>query len=208
MKDLVVLVPDKNTEAALHGLFSRPKAIGIRSISVDIYCHPQRDSGCYLKGVEFLSPYALLYSHGLMVFDFEGSGAEKQIPNEVEKSIENRLYESGWDDRATAIVIRPELENWVWSNSPHVIVELGWNRQNLSLRDWLKDKGFHEGNNGKPLRPKEAMEAVLWETRKPRSSSIYKELATKVSFGRCSDISFLKLKTTLQKWFPLKRMNG
>jgi len=204
MKDLLILVPDKNTEAVLYGLLSRPQAIGIRPVSADISCHPQKDPGCYLNGIEFLSTFTQNYHYSLLIFDFEGSGAEKQIPDEVEKSLENRLYESGWDNRAAVIVIRPELENWVWSNSPHVITELGWNRQNLPLRDWLKNNGFPEGGDGKPLRPKEAMEAVLWEVRKPRSSAIYKELATKVSFGRCSDISFLKLKTTLLKWFSLR----
>jgi hypothetical protein len=201
MKDLLVLVPDKNTEATVQGLLSCPQKMRIRPLITDIFRHPQLDSGCYLNGVEFLSAFAQQYQYGLLIFDFEGSGAEKQAIDEVEKKLEKQLCQSGWDDRVAVIIIRPELENWVWSDSPHVDNELGWAGKNPSLRKWLEEKGFLVENSIKPTRPKEAMEAALWAVRKARSSSIYKELATKVSFNRCTDTAFLKLKTTLQNWF-------
>ncbi len=52
------------------------------------------------------------------------------------------------------------------------------------------------------LTPKGSMEAVLRAVRRPRSSSIYNELAAQVSLRRCVDPAFNKLKTTLQDWFP------
>jgi hypothetical protein len=201
MKDLLVLVPDKNTEAALNGLFSRPQAMGLRSISTDIFRHPQKDPGCHFNGIGFISTFINDYRYGLLVFDFEGSGAENQDADEVEGTLEKKLYDCGWADRAAVIIIRPELESWVWSNSPHVVDELGWTGRKPSLQNWLKEKNFLEENNIKPKRPKEAMEAALREARKARSSSIYRELATKVSFNRCTDVSFVKLKNTLKKWF-------
>lgn len=56
IKDLVVLVADKNTEYTLKGLFTRNQSIGIRDISqsTDVFVHFQRDPGCYNQGIDFL----------------------------------------------------------------------------------------------------------------------------------------------------------
>ena len=57
-KDLVVLAADSNIEQALIGLFTRPEALGIRPIDVNISVHPQHDPGCATRGVEFLSNFS------------------------------------------------------------------------------------------------------------------------------------------------------
>ena len=183
IKDLIILVPDNNTQAALEGLFSRPEALGIRSVEFDIFRHPQHDPGCYLSGVAFLSSLAESYRHALLIFDFEGSGAEGRSADEIEEELGRSLELSEWGVRASVIVIRPELENWVWSDSPHVETGLGWTDPSLSLRQWLASKNYLRENDVKPARPKEAMEAALRKSKKPRSSSIYKYLA---KIGRAS----------------------
>lgn len=66
---------------------------------------------------------------------------------------------------------------------------------------WLESLGFWRASTPKPSRPKEAMEAVLRRNRKPRSSSIYRGLAEKVSFQRCTDRAFVKLADCLRRWF-------
>lgn len=38
--------------------------------------------------------------------------------------------------------------------------------------------------------------------RKPRSSSMYRELAARVSFAACEDRAFRKPKALLAQWFP------
>lgn len=53
----------------------------------------------------------------------------------------------------------------------------------------------------KPTHPKAAVEEALWISRRPRSSAIYQQLAQKVSFDRCVDASFLKLRQILSRWF-------
>jgi hypothetical protein len=45
------------------------------------------------------------------------------------------------------------------------------------------------------------MEKALRVARKPRSSLLYRELAENVNMERCLDPAFLKLRTTLRKWF-------
>jgi len=97
-------------------------------------------------------------------------------------------------------MIEPELEAWVWSDSPQVDEALGWSGQNL--RQWLKDKGYVQRGGQKPLRPKETMDVALRIARQPRSSSIYKTLGQRVSFTSCADPAFRLLLKTLRQWFP------
>jgi hypothetical protein len=55
MKDLALLVADKNMDFALRGILSRPKALGIRSVSYEIRQHVNRDGGVRTTGPETLA---------------------------------------------------------------------------------------------------------------------------------------------------------
>jgi hypothetical protein len=175
MNDLVVLVPDKNMEAAIKGILGRHDALAIRSPKTDVLVHPARDPGCFKDGHELLRPSSKRYAHGLILLDRDGCGHESLAREQLETDIEARLRDSGWEDRAAAIVLDPELEIWVWSESPHVVKILGWEAESASLRRWLTDQRFLRPDQPKPDRPKEAMEKILRIKHKPRSSSIYSE---------------------------------
>ncbi|MFH1266471.1 MAG: hypothetical protein ABIK89_12150 [Planctomycetota bacterium] len=189
-------------KAALSGILNRPMALGIRQVMLEVLVHPQKDPGVLLFAHDFLRPFAGKFEHAMVVFDREGCGREVEGRETLEADVEQRLATSGWADRARAIVIDPELENWVWSDSPEVDKALGWAGRSPALRPWLTEKGFFQKIESKPDRPKEAVEAALREVRVPRSSAIYRELAESVSFRRCSDPAFDKLTATLQRWFP------
>jgi hypothetical protein len=45
MKDLILVVADKNMHFALRGALNRPEALGIRPITVEFFVHPGRDGG-------------------------------------------------------------------------------------------------------------------------------------------------------------------
>ena len=199
--DLIVLTADANMETAVRGLLQQPKKLGIRQVRADIRRHPNRDPGCRLEGVAFLSPFQTQYSHAILMFDHEGCGAEAMAAVDLETQLAQDLANAGWGDRAQAIVLVPELEIWVWSDSPHVDDLLGWKDREPNLRRWLINEHFLAEGQIKPSRPKEAMEAALQIVRKPRSSARYEALAAKVSFERCTDSAFVKLRTTLQNWF-------
>ncbi len=202
IKDLVVLAADNKIEAAMKGILSRHHALEVRSLSVDYYSHPEHDPGCFQKGPEFLKFATRQAHHAIVVMDYEGSGQEHLMSRtEMETDLEQRLHKEGWCDRAAAIVIAPELENWIWSDSPHVDFVTGWAGRSPSLRTWLLEQGWLQSMGSKPARPKEAMMAALKSAGKSASSSRYKELAQVVSFERCVDDSFLKLKTVLRRWF-------
>jgi hypothetical protein len=83
--------------------------------------------------------------------------------------------------------------------------ELGWRGRKPPLRQWLTAQGYLQEKEVKPQRPKEAMEKALRLAGKKRSSAIYARLARKVSLSRCVDPAFVKLRETLQSWFPEKR---
>jgi len=199
--DLLCLVADRNAEAALQGVLSRCESLQIRALTSTIRTHPERDPGCYLRGHEFLRFHGKGFLHALVMFDREGCGNEAQSREELEREVEDRLQSDGWGDRARAVVIDPELEAWVWSDSPQVEEALGWVGRARTLRSWLIERGLLAEAATKPLRPKEAVEEALRLVRKPRSSAIYRELAEGVSLWRCRDRAFAKLRLTLQGWF-------
>jgi hypothetical protein len=200
--DLVVLVADTNMEQTFKGLLARHRSLGIRAITYNIYKHPRHDPGCRNEGHDFLRIFAGQYDYALVLFDHEGCGKEDEPPDDLEKDLEKRLASNGWHNRSKVIILRPELEIWVWSDSPRVDECLGWAGRRPSLRAWLHDEGLWEPDVVKPDDPKLAVEKALREVRLPRSSSIYRQLAERVPLERCTDASFRKLRETLQQWFP------
>lgn len=203
-KDLVVLTADKNAQFAFKGLLTRHRALGVRAIEADLYVHPERDPGVRTRAHDFLRPFASSHAHALAMLDLEGSGRDATSREDLEAEIESRLNRSGWSGRAAAIVVAPELDVWVWSDSPHVEDLLGWKGRTPRLRDWLLQRDWLVTPSLKPERSKEALEAVLLEVRKPRSSAVHQALAEKVSLGHCSDPAFRRLRATLQQWFGAK----
>ena len=199
--DLVVLVADKNMEASVRGLLSRRQALGLRQIRYEVYVHVGRDPGCFLSGHDFLRPMAGRTAHALVLFDRIGSGREQNTRESLEDLVTGRLASSGWDDRAAAIVIDPELEVWVWSDSPHVGRVLGWREAHPDVQTWLREEGMWLEGERKPEDPKASVERVLHHVRKPRSSAMYGKLANSVSFQRCTDPSFLRFRQVLAGWF-------
>ncbi len=122
--------------------------------------------------------------------------------------MEGRLAANGWPDRALAIVLDPEVEVWVWADSPVVDDVMGWAGRTPALRDWLIAKGYLQGGESKPRRPKEAFEHALRLVPKARSSALFLSLAEGVSVNRCSDEAFLRLRDTLARWFPIASPDG
>lgn len=201
--DLIVLTPGKDESAALEGIFARCAALGIRPFQFTIYRHEDRDAGCRLRSADYLRPFVLQYRHAMVLFDHEGCGTESLTPEELEADVEQLLAASGWAGRSACMVIEPELENWLWADSPHVDSALGWSGRTPGLRSWLRQQGLLESGAAKPARPKEAAEAAMRVVRKRRTSAVYRQVAEKVSLRYCEDRAFLKLKRVLRQWFAL-----
>jgi len=201
MKNIIFLVADTNIKFALKGILSRPESLSIRAITYDIEVYPHHDAGCLKRSHLFLQIFRNQYEYACVIFDREGCGREEYSRETLEQEVENRLSDSGWKNRCACIVPDPELEIWVWSDSPRIDEVFGWKNKKPDLRSWMLENKFLKQGQIKPDRPKEAVEKALRIAQKPRSSSLYFELAQKVSFNRCGDSAFSKFGNTLKQWF-------
>lgn len=200
MRDLVILVPDKNTEYVVRGGLEREESLGIRALDFEIIVDPGRDGGVRRRGVQILGVQKRQFSHALLMFDFDGCGADDP-PAELERRLDAAL--SGlWGTHAKAIVIEPEVDVWMWGAETHVKEVVDW-LSPQGIRDWLQSRGFRFSDQGKPERPKEALEAVFRQAQMPRSSAHYQALARRLSLVRCHDAAFLRLRAALAGWFGM-----
>jgi hypothetical protein len=200
MKDLVVMVADKNAQFALQGALNRHESLGIRPIQFEFRLHPGRDGGVRKNGPEMLALERSRFSHGLLVMDFEGCGTSFSNATELEGDLDARL-QTHWHDRAKSIVIEPEVDVWVWGSDNVLRESFQW-EGTQRIRDWLRDQGYHFSEQEKPERPKEAFETILRYCRLPRSSARYQEVTSRVSLLRCVDPAFQRLRSQLCRWFP------
>ena len=201
-RDLIVLSSCTNSKFALQGIIESHAKLGIRRVTVDYVVHPNKDPGCLSQSVELLRAQHSRFSYALVVFDRDGCG-QNANPDILEGSVKQSLESNGWSGRCEVVVIEPELDVWVWSDSPQVDANLGWFGRIPALRSWLADEGHWPQNVPKPPRPKEALEDALRVSKKRRTSKIYNDLAKGVSFQRCTDPAFNKLCNTLRLWFAV-----
>lgn len=201
-KDCVILVADLDTENALKGVLSRPESLGCRSFSFEIQRHPRRDPGVRLEAASFLRLFVKTHSRAVAVLDRHGSGADQKLAVKIEQEVEEALA-ADWRQNAIAVVIDPELESWVWSDSPEVDQKLGWDGQSPSLRKWLLDQNLWQATDLKPRDPKLAFDRSLRQVKKAKSAYIFEALGKSVSTKRCNDRAFVKLRERLAEWFPL-----
>jgi hypothetical protein len=199
---LIVVVPDSHADATLKSLLSQNIRLQIRPIEYQVQLFARRDPGCLRDSHEFLRPFIKQFDHAIVMFDREGSGQDDKTREELEAIVQGNLDRSGWHDRSSVIVFDPELEIWVWSDSPEVDAVLGWSGRSPALRDWMKQQNFLVQGEQKPMRPKEAMLAALKEVRRAPSASVFHDLARRVSLNRCIDPAFVKFRKVLSEWFP------
>ena len=181
VKDLIVLLADKDAEFSMQGILANPLRLGIRDITHKLVADRQgKDPGVFRKCHDILRSSLGLYNHALVVFDHDGCGSQKNR-EALESEIEKRLAQNGWHDRCAAVVIDPELEVWVWSDSPHVPDVLGWPSTIAELKRTLEEAGYLTHGRMKPHHPKEAVNQILRLSHKRHSSALFLELAQRVS---------------------------
>ena len=197
--DLVVVVPDGGIEQAMRGILSRPERVGIRPLRGVAYVKHKFDHKVFSEGHLLAAPFRRTHDHALVLLDLAWDGRPTDDAAELSRLVEARL-QSAWGDAARCVVIDPELEVWVWSDSPHVATELGW-PNSAALRAWLASQRLWRQGVAKPTDPKAAFERATRWARVVPSNAIFRSLAEKVSFERCRDGAFLSLLEILRAWF-------
>jgi len=140
------------------------------------------------------------FRHALMLLDFEGSGTSWLDPLALEQELDQELR-AVWNDDGKTIVISPEVDVWLWGSDNALRDIFQWPLQETA-RDFLRATGFEFSSDGKPLRPKEALEAMVPVHRQPRSSALYEKVTSRISLQNCRDPAFLRLTQQLRAWFP------
>jgi len=162
----------------------------------------QNDPGLYVRANELLRPFAAEYRRAVVIVDEEWEGHPRA--DAIEQRLSAHLADAGWAaDAGLALVVCPEADVWLWSDSPHSATALGWPSW-AALRPALADNGWLVPGETKPDRPKEAAEWALRHgvRRARRSAALYRQVASKVSVRRCKDAAVERLLNALRTWFP------
>ncbi len=200
MKDLIILVADIQQEKTIQTLLQeRRHSIRFGAVEFDVFRHHHKDPGVYNEASAFLATFTELYRYALVLLDVAWQGSPGDAA-QIEKDVQKDLDDRGWRDRSTVIALDPELEAWVWADSPHVFQVLGMAQE--QIMELAQAKCYWSQDAAKPTYPKELLQDVLYRTRKPRSSALFVKLAKLVGLKGCSDKAFVRLCDTLQKWFP------
>ena len=237
MNPLLFLLADSECNSTLRGFFGRDKfhrSLGCGPIQrsgvsfdpeKDIRVHPERDPGVWKDPQTILFAERHSYEKCLIILDeaWEGAPPPERIVADVERLVVN---EAKWDrGRFEVILIRPELEVWIWQRNPHVVEAFGYTGTDEQLWAFLEqqslrldsDKRRHRflpanalaglppawpRKDPKPENPKGLVEALSWQCQSGPASGVFNEIGSTISVRGCVDPAFRKLRRTLQEWFP------
>lgn len=203
MRDLVVLAPDVMWKAVLEAILARHEALELaRPLAFEIIFHPgQRDGGVRAHAGSTLQAFAGTYAHALAVMDHAGCGDDRE-PTQVEADLNEQLRDA-WGERASALVVAPELESWLIGGAAHFGAVSS--RASSDPRTWMRNNGLWATAEAKPLDPKQAIEAYFHRhgVRPPISSANYRKIAARASLrlDRCRCDSFHRFVMLLRGWF-------
>lgn len=180
MRDLFVLAADADMQAVFRTIFGRPDELGTAPISSFVDRHPWRDPGVFGDGPEFIRRTIPKndYRRFILALDHDGSGCNGP-PQECATTLQERLDSCTFKDRSMAIVIAPELEEWLWHDP-------------AAIPNSVKASTV--------LDPKEKLRQVFGRKPLPRD---FEQIAARANLQAWdSSLSFRTMKTALQDWFP------
>lgn len=213
-RDCLFFVADTNMANVVDGFISRGHLegrIGCRDFSFDfeedVLEAPKlgmgADGGIYKYCHSLLQENGYMDTHKRLIVMLDQQFGGEQPAADVRAEILGRLQSNGWgNDNADVVVIDPELEVWIWQDSPHVQTAVGFHGPG-SLRDALKNESEWPDGQAKPRDPKGLFKKVCRQYRTVYSPALYRDIVEKVSVRNCSDAAFQQLVATLCRWFPV-----
>jgi len=214
MRDCFFIVADANMEYTLRGMLSRERfdltlQCGLFAFDARLdllVAVGDNDPGLFQRIESYVRPVRASHSYLVVMIDAEWAGSPGAA--QIRTHIVEGCVRSGWSENdVVAVVMDPELETWMWQDSP--IVESVVGHSGPSLRQHLAASGAWPLTSAKPLRPKETLEAELRRNRIPRIvGTLYRKVAERVSVKSCVDPAFAELQAALRRWFPLMGGGG
>jgi len=212
-KDLFVLPADTDAAALLKEVLARHEFPGVRKIQFTIgRPHPLHDSGIVNHGPELVRELVRKdqYRKVILLWDYEGSGCETKKPRIPPEKCQERvvggLARVSWKDNSTAIVIVPELEEWLWRDPASIRKHLGLNPGEMEEAvDSYTRKANTTPECIKSEKPKELLQHLFRLTlqRKKALPDDFRKIAARANLKLwCASTSFQSLVTTLAAWFP------
>jgi hypothetical protein len=147
------------------------------------------------------------FHKALLLWDYHGSGHERRYsPDESSDKIQERLDSVRWQDNSGAVVVVPELEEWLWHSADSVAEHFGLEQNKLVV--WIEEYATRKRStfeNVTQNSPKELFESICIEKLKrtisPRDFEDIGTIASVKGFQQSS--SFRKIVSLLQRWFPV-----
>lgn len=238
MKPLLIMTADGQCAATIRGFFEREKfylTLGCGPIELagekfnpekDIVVHPEHDPGVWSNPQAILSAAGKIYEKVLIVLDHAWDGAPDD-PEQLIADIDALVQSEAKIERQRfeVILIRPELEAWIWQRNPHVVDAFGFNgneaalwnlfeNQSLALDADEEEHRFVPTNvlggqppawpmaQPKPANPKGLVEALKDHCQSGPPSEIFTEISSTISVRKCVDPAFHLLRAKLREWFP------
>jgi hypothetical protein len=206
-RELIILAADGTMAAVLRAFFERKfdHAFACAPFQLDptndiVHDPLNTDGGVHRRCHDILRPYLNTHRRALVVLD-QQFGAERPA-EEVRGDIEQRLNANGWQGRAAAAVIDPELEVLLWQDNPHV--ERALRHKGPSLRQLLAQDGRWPPGAAKPPAPKEVILGLIRANRAGPPMVVYSRIAAAVATARCVDPAFHRVRDMLRAWFPVE----
>jgi hypothetical protein len=206
MKDLYVLTADTDALAVIKSVMGRPRDLGIRSIEWEVDRHAGRDSGMVKDGPELIRMKIKKaeFQKVLLIWDYHGSG-ESRLPQQSRDAIRLRLRQVTWEDRSEAVVVVPEIEEWLWHDPAALAqnLEIDIARLQQHIDSFVLERTEDEGTC-KMHYPKELFEFCLYQTRrrKPLPEDFRLISASANLIGWQASTTFAALVEILRNWFP------
>jgi hypothetical protein len=207
VKDLFVFTADADALAVVRAVLARPQAIGIRPITYEVDRHTGRDPGMVKDGPELIRMRIRknAFSKVVLIWDHEGSGWEAKSPKTARDQIRTRLVQVTWRDHSEAVVVVPEIEEWIWRHSASVARHLGIGTD--KLLQWIERFCALHGTDCatcKAQSPKELLEFSLYQryTRRPLPRDFERIAKAATLTDWQASQSFASFAETLRSWFP------
>ena len=210
MKDLFVLTADSDAQALIRAVLGRHRDLQIRPIAFEVQRFPGRDSGMVKEGPEIARALVKKaeYSRLILVWDHHGSGWHNLSAEQAVTRIQQRLDGVTWADRSAAVVVVPELEEWLWRCPASIARCLESNAAELDIVTARVVSGLNSSlERCFREKPKELFEAVLYHKRRRQPlPEDFAMLGSSADLAKWRDSgTFGRFVEILRTWFPREK---